>query len=534
MVAALGSRNHKRGLTTDNLIARDFNPEDLYPEYNISVPVDHFHNSSLYEPHTNATFDLRYWFDASNYKSGGPVIVIQSGETDGSGRLPFMQKGILKQLTQATHGIGVVLEHRYYGKSFPTPNLSTKNLRFLTTEQALADEAYFAQNIVFPGFEHLDLTSGTTAYVGYGGSYAGAFSAFLRTVYPDVFWGAISSSGVTKAIYDYWEYYTPIIENGPPACISTQKKLTHIVDTLLLKNQTDLTYQLKASFGLPNITHDKDFASALSAGVTTWQSRNWDPEIGSPAFSRYCGNISSDAILYPSTKALEPVVSSLIKAADYTVDSETVNQMLNYIGYMNITAVVPCSKNGGTQDQCFSNYNSTFYQQDSLSSYTWRSWAYQYCSEWGYLQTGYAPPGELPIVSSLLDIDYESIVCVEAFDITTPSNVEAVNKYGGYDISYPRLAFVDGSADPWRPATPHAYAQGAKKRKSTSSEPFILIDGGVHHWDENGLFPNETTNSLPPKEVAETQKQEVQFVKEWMQEWQLQKRFQDSRAQMPI
>jgi len=23
------------------------------------------------------------------------------------------------------------------------------------------------------------------------------------------------------------------------------------------------------------------------------------------------------------------------------------------------------------------------------------------------------------------------------------------------------------------------------------SEPFILIDGAVHHWDENGLFPNQ-------------------------------------------
>jgi len=131
--------------------------------------------------------------------------VLQGGETDGSGRLPYLQKGILAQLTQATQGIGVVLEHRYYGESWPTSDLSTENLRFLTTEQALADQAYFAQHIVFPGLEHLDLTSKTTAYIGYGGSYAGAFVAFLRVQYPDVFWGTISSSGVTKAIYDYWQ-----------------------------------------------------------------------------------------------------------------------------------------------------------------------------------------------------------------------------------------------------------------------------------------------------------------------------------------
>lgn len=72
--------------------------------------MDHFHNES---------FNLRYWFDASNYKPGGPVIVLQSGEASGVGRLPLLVKGIVAQSTQATHGIGVILEHRYYGISFP-------------------------------------------------------------------------------------------------------------------------------------------------------------------------------------------------------------------------------------------------------------------------------------------------------------------------------------------------------------------------------------------------------------------------------
>ncbi|KAI5246263.1 extracelular serine carboxypeptidase [Aureobasidium subglaciale] len=520
LVAALGSRQHKRDAIL-SLEKRDVNPERLYTEYNISVPVDHFFNSSRYEPHSNVSFDLRYWFDASHYQPGGPVIVLQSGETDASGRLPFLQKGILAQLAQATHGIGVVLEHRYYGTSFPTPDLSTENLRFLTTEQALADEAYFARNIVFPGLEHLDLTSASAAYLGYGGSYAGAFNAFLRVLYPDVFWGTISSSGVTKAIYDYYDYFTPIAENAPPKCISTQKSLINIVDTILKKNQTDLTLQLKTAFGMENVTYDKDFASTLSSGIEGWQGRNWDPKVSSPAFDRYCSNISSDAIVYPSTSSLRPTVELLIKNADYTVDEPLVNHMLNFIGYVNFTSVASCTRSGSTQDECFSSYNATYYQQDSLGSYVWRSWAYQYCSEWGYLQTGYAPKGELPIVSSLLDVEYESIVCVKAFNITTPADVELINKYGGSDISYPRLAFVDGSADPWRPATPHGYAQGAKERNSTASEPFILIDGAVHHWDENGLFANETTPSLPPSIVADTQRQEIQFVQEWMLEWQL-------------
>ena len=145
-------------------------------------------------------------------------------------------------------------------------------MRFLTTEQAMADEAYFAQNIVFPGLEGKDLTSNTTAYIGYGGSYAGAFNAYLRVLYPEVFWGTISSSGVVEAIYDYWAYYEPIATygtswfigadrvalihgSGPSACIAAQRTLTHIVDNILIgKNSSDLTLQLKTAFGLENVT----------------------------------------------------------------------------------------------------------------------------------------------------------------------------------------------------------------------------------------------------------------------------------------
>ena len=109
------------------------------------------------------------------------------------------------------------------------------------------------------------------------------------------------------------------------------------------------------------------------------------------------------------------------------------------------------------------------------------------------------------------------MVCREAFNITTPSNVDAVNRHGGFDISYPRLAIIDGEADPWRAATPHALGQ--PERRSTASEPFILIKDGVHHWDENGLLPNETRPGLPPPAVADTQALEVAFVREWIAEW---------------
>ena len=175
-----------------DLSKRDVDPSTLYPAYNISVPIDHFHNESMYEPHSSGTFDLRYFFDATYYKPGGPVIVLGSGEDDATDRLPFLQKGIIHQLAEATGGIAVVLEHRYYGTSFPTPDLSRANLRFLTTQQALADTAYFAENVVFEGLEDHKLTAPHTPYIAYGGSYAGAFVAFLRKTYPHIYYGRFS------------------------------------------------------------------------------------------------------------------------------------------------------------------------------------------------------------------------------------------------------------------------------------------------------------------------------------------------------
>jgi hypothetical protein len=38
---------------------------------------------------------------------------------------------------QATNGLGVIFEDRYYGESFPFNDSSTDNLRYQTTEQGL-------------------------------------------------------------------------------------------------------------------------------------------------------------------------------------------------------------------------------------------------------------------------------------------------------------------------------------------------------------------------------------------------------------
>lgn len=242
---------------------------------------------------------------------------------------------------------------------------------------------------------------------------------------------------------------------------------------------------------------------------------NWDPEVDSPRLSWYCGNVSSEHLLYPSLRNRERTVKQLLEAGGYAVGAKALAvPMLNWIGYLNNSLhldnnlaemVAQLQRDGEVHSS----------EDDDLMS-TWRCWTYQVCTQWGYFMTGSVPEGQLPLISRLADLESERKICREFFNITSLPDVNAINKYGGYNLSYPRLAIVDGQWDPWIEATPHSSL--APKRKSTPSEPFYEIERSVHHWDENGLFANESSSDLPPGRVLKIQELEVEWVMGWLAE----------------
>jgi hypothetical protein len=298
-----------------------------------------------------------------------------------------------------------------------------------------------------------------------------------------------------------------------------------VVDNILIGlKDPATTAELKGVFGLPNVTYDDDFAQAIATAFEYWQSKNWDPALNDPTFDNWCSAITNSSIVYSDTESLKPKVQDLLKKGGYSHEvGSLTTPFLNWIGWLYENVISSCQ---GTQDDCYGTHNPANYAQDDITA-SWRSWPYQYCTQWGFLQTGSGvPANQLPLISRTNDIAYESIVCKYAFNITTPPNVTAINKYGGFGISYPRLAIIDGEWDPWRPATPHAspFNTTAKNRTSTVDEPFILIADAVHHWDENDIFANETAPGLPPKTIVDVHAQEVSFVLSWMAEWKQQKR----------
>lgn len=108
---------------------------------------------------------------------------------------------------EATSGLGIILENRYYGDSYPFESSTTDELRFLTMEQAIADNAYFAQHATFPGVQgNESLNSPGSPWILYGGSLAGAQTAFSLHEYGGsggALWAGIASSGTTHARLEY-------------------------------------------------------------------------------------------------------------------------------------------------------------------------------------------------------------------------------------------------------------------------------------------------------------------------------------------
>ena len=234
-----------------------------YPAHTINTPIDHFPNSPRYAPHTNATFSQRYYFDSTYYKPGGPVYLYIGGETSGPSRFSNLQTGIIQILMSATNGLGVILENRYYGESFPFNTSTTDQLAYLTTEQTIADNAYFATHATFPGVKG-NISAPGTPWILYGGSLAGAQTAFSIVQYGDLLYGGIASSAVIHAVHSYPEWYAPIQKFAPQDCVASINGIIDKFDALVAAGNTEAIQEFKAIFGLESLTDNRDFAMTIA------------------------------------------------------------------------------------------------------------------------------------------------------------------------------------------------------------------------------------------------------------------------------
>ncbi|RDW60239.1 hypothetical protein BP5796_11845 [Coleophoma crateriformis] len=486
-----------------------------YPAHTIDMPIDHFPNSSRYAPHTNATFKQRYYFDSSYYKPGGPVYLYIGGETSGPSRFSNLETGIIQILMEATNGLGVILENRYYGQSYPFNSSTTDELVYLTTEQTIADNAYFAQHATFPGV-NASLTAPNTPWILYGGSLAGAQTAFSVKTYGDILYGGIASSGTIIAKVVYPEWYAPIQKFGPSDCIASINAIVDKMDLLISRNETQAIAELKAIFGLESIPDIRDFAATIAAPIGspmfyptyTWQELNWDPDYGSDDFWYFCTNVTN-------LDAPENVTSVDYALANYT-DGEAWTNLGNYARYIQEFVIPICSSGDLNSISCFGTQDPTYWAGTSNSGT--RSYLYSSCIEQGAYQA--APAYGPSLISRVIQVDYTQQWCTWAFpagkynSIPPTPDVSIYASYGSYNFSAERLAFVDGSSDVWLDMCYHS--NDAPERTSSDLHPELLIEGSGHHWDSYGILDVD----VEPQFIRNAHLWEIRTVKKWLRDFQ--------------
>jgi hypothetical protein len=114
----------------------------------------------------------------------------------------------------------------------------------------------------------------------------------MRVLYPKTVFGGISSSGVTEAIIDYWQYLDTIRRALDKTCSSNVVGSTFDVDWYLDQGAAG-ELKIKTLFGLEGLSNAADFGSTIGwYSYGGWQGRNWDPAIGDTSVDDFCAALN--------------------------------------------------------------------------------------------------------------------------------------------------------------------------------------------------------------------------------------------------
>jgi hypothetical protein len=213
-------------------------------------------------PHLG-TFPQRFWYGTGFWKGpGSPVIFINPGEQSGTNfnttyTTPIRLGGLM---AKEMGGAVVILEHRYWGESSPYENLTSENLQYLTLDNSIKDNTYFARNFDAPWDDSGKSSPEHAPWIFSGGSYPGALAGWIAALDPGTFWAYHGTSGVVEAIGDFWQYFQPVMEATPKNCSKDLTTVIEYVDNILLHGKPEQKQKLKDKFLLGDL-EDADFAS---------------------------------------------------------------------------------------------------------------------------------------------------------------------------------------------------------------------------------------------------------------------------------
>lgn len=422
-------------------------PEQFFPK----AVVDNFapiHEQKLWRQ--------RYYMNSSHWGGkGSPVFLVIGGEgtlTNGNvdGRL------YVSELAKEHKALVMALEHRYYGASNPVKDMSTENLKYLTSEQALEDLARFMTN------DDIKTIVGENAkWFVFGGSYPGNMAAWFRMKYPHIAMGAWASSGPVKAVTDMYHYMDVVTFalryfGGEICHTRTLQAMTEIAKKLENKSGRDqLNKDYKTCDDLNN-NEKYDWATFEGALMDTIQGRvqyNLDrPSEKRPTVKDYC---------------------DLMKQGD------PYQQYLKFV------------KEEKKAEPCVDvSYKKAIEEMKKIEfdgKVNSRQWTYQTCNEFGYFQTTTSKNNSFTPLK-YISLDYYLDICKQAFGISVAPPVGWKNAhYGSTDIAGTKILFSNGNIDPWS-------ALGVTTKAKESTEYPFFIKGTAHCADLYSSDPLDSSD----------------------------------------
>ncbi|KAJ4455439.1 putative Thymus-specific serine protease [Paratrimastix pyriformis] len=358
------------------------------------------------------TWSQKYYVNDSFWGGpGSPIFLMLGGEGPVNpncvgGRFVFAD------WAQKFKAMAICVEHRFYGKSIPTKDVSTDSLKYLSSDQALADYALFRQFIA------QKYNAPASKWIAFGGSYSGSLAAWQRIKYPHLFAGALASSAPVLAKEDYPEYFDVVQKSLGPACASRVQQATAKVDALL--DTPAGRRQLEQLFGTCDpISSDQDaqqFAESISDPICGVVQYNLDNNGHKMNIDQMC---------------------SLLTAGSDPLQA-----------YANAIQVVNNQTGGSCIDSSYQamlrQMRDTSPSSEFLSS---RSWTYQTCIEFGYFQR--TKDGMSPF-STRITLPFFEQICKDVYGAPLIPDTAWINTY--YGATHPvatNIVYPNGGVDPW-------------------------------------------------------------------------------------
>lgn len=367
----------------------------------------------------------------------------------------FQESFVANDLSEEMNAMFVVLEHRYYGQSYPVQDLATENLNFLSSQQALADAA----NFLIRFRESVDNTSlcCLSSAVVFGCSYSGALSSWFREKYPDLVVGSIAPSGPVEAIFNYSSFFGHFEEAARPFPGCSDRVHTAVTQIASLLETPQGRESLQSTFHMCNPLHpdgrdDYYFKHSITTYVGT-----------APQFQNPPGWELTSTCAIILNQSLSPV-DAFAAAVEFNKHYDPAAGLQTRLAFSSFSSALPFGLGSLSPLSPFSSLTierphcSEYSQQAhiaelrtiSLSSpaANGRAWFWQKCTEFGFFQTSY--PGTSVFFD---DLYMEPLVnnCQAAYEIPNMQpHVDQTNQYyGGKNLNATNILFTNGNFDPW-------------------------------------------------------------------------------------